>query len=174
VSRKVGEIGGVDLMTFMNRAVNETYFWAEAFDGKLQDLAYFMVCRSVVVKTANNAMRNMLPKKAAFQAKVWRSGGLIEPRRFVRNTFWKLIFSKNRLAISDKVQSDEGERFWKDRIAEAIRDPNLSTYLFHCDVQGRTLNIEGAEEISSVADLTRAYTSGNDLRGHHRRIGIFA
>ena len=66
-----------------------------------------------------------LPLRAACQVGVWRNPQAATTK-IAASVFWDVLFLQHDM-ISDKVQTEHGQRFWSYRIAEAF-DKNLCVY----------------------------------------------
>ena len=72
---------------------------------------YFVEFEKVIVKNVN---------KSVFQSSVWRNSGA-GLSNITSDIFYNVLFKFNDSICSDEFQTNDGMRFWKDRIADAIQ-----------------------------------------------------
>ena len=61
---------------------------------------------------------SLLPKESITQVAVWKS---VIQGNTAMGLFWKYIFSKTKLAVSDRVQTEDGKRFWMRAVDQAVK-----------------------------------------------------
>jgi len=68
---------------------------------------------------------SLLPSPSITQFILWKS---VIQGDTAMSLFWRYIFSKTNLAVSDRVQTEDGKRFWMRAVDQAI-DKGYFTYL---------------------------------------------
>lgn len=114
-----------------------------------------------------------LAKRLCYQASVWRSTELgEEDQTFVKTVFWKYLVSDTRTVVSDSAQSDAGEKFWENRIFEALKNPAYGVHGLFCEKKHETLEITGSLPLLRAAQMKQFYTEAENYDGYFMRIAI--
>lgn len=115
-----------------------------------------------------------LTQRLCYQASVWRSPRLaVADSTFVKTVFWKYLVSDSRTVVSDSAQSDAGENFWINRIAEALNtSTTFRVYGLMCEKKANSLVIEDSLLITKIDQMNQFYTEGENYNGQFMRLAI--
>jgi hypothetical protein len=151
--------------------LSETH--SEFFVENSGQILYQMSLRKVSVSTPRN-LPEPLRKRASFQASLWRHGTLVQfAPGLPAAMFWKFLVSNSRNILSDSQQSDRGEAFWENRIAEALNfEGSYRVYGLDCEHTGSSLSIESASVLTSVSGMAKYYSDEQDMSGYYKRLAI--
>lgn len=116
------------------------YFWIE-FQDHLVWLVKFELLR-----------RTWLPKQSTTQVALWRGGSVLLPRATSSKLFFTIVFKRTGCMLSDRLQTEEGKRFWLDRMGDAIED-GLHVGLADFDNQTVT-EVSTVDEINDLANIS--------------------
>lgn len=93
-----------------------------------------------------------LGRKAASQVLVWRSVGFKETRGLPSRIFFDYILPKTGTIVTDYLQTNEGERFWGDRVGDALSEGNFVYYVNF--LPPRVIQqIKHIDELRSIRDI---------------------
>lgn len=156
----------------LHKKSNSTNVLFVTLDGK--NLDYVMELKKL--SSSVNPIKvlpDCLSNRLCYQASVWRSIELqAEDLDFVKTVFWKYLVSSTRTVISDSAQSDAGENFWSNRIAEALKNSQFRVYGLWCDAKNNSVEIHGALEIETISQMRQFYTSDENANGWYMRLAI--
>lgn len=106
-AKVLGSYNNHDLTEY-RKSANESFIVLEAED----EIAYFVHCVDAHFK--------QFGARAITQVEVWRASGRATlVGGLTKYVFWKILLPVHKRIVSDRSQTQEGKRFWLDRMDEA-------------------------------------------------------
>jgi hypothetical protein len=90
-----------------------------------------------------------LPKPALTQVMLWRDNNVVLKAGFTSRMFFGFILKRHGAILSDKEQTEAGERFWKLRLEEAFEKKLKIAFV--------NFNDQSVTEVTSAAHLQSFY-----------------
>lgn len=85
------------------------YYWIE-HQGRIVWLVKYEVIK-----------RNWLPNHTTTQVALWRGGTVIFSSQASSKLFFNIVFKRTGCILSDRVQTEDGKRFWTSRIRDSLQ-----------------------------------------------------
>lgn len=119
--------------------------------GGNEDNGYYWVAnegRLVWLVKFKRIKNSWLPMHAVTQVMLWRDDDEILAANFTSKMFFDFVLAKHAAVISDKEQTEAGERFWKRRLVEAMQKQLAVAFV---DFNRQTVDqIESLDELRDV------------------------
>lgn len=124
-------------------------------------IAYYMKFRFDNVPVIN--------RQCVRQVVVWRSAEPIT-QRMGREMFNDILLPRYQTVITDAEQTEDGKRFWKDRIADALADSSLKVYYLNIYTPKEIVEVKSFDEYTQIVQGKPAY--GDESEYKNRRFII--
>lgn len=133
-----------------------------------RDRGYYFVVNPeesllVYVMQYKKLQKNLTGIPSAVQTAVWRAIGQPLAQGIVTHVYFKQLLPMYGAIMSDKLQTEDGQRLWKDLTGQALRKRNLFVYLVDFNMQ-HFLHIESPFEYRIWEDDIGGYWSWNSMK----------